>query len=426
MGAAVSNDFGYDELYKLSTNLGFQIILTVNFGDAVLDKKTLSKAALHAASLVAYCNAKVGATLPVGMENWPAVRAKNGFKKPFGIKYFQIGNETWFLTGKMTQKEHVKYVKAYVKKMKEVDPSIKIIVDAISQEHVKKLKAALGKKIDYIVQHNYLPWIITDKNVEKNGKLLTVNKLTEKDVWYAWVGIPNTFNSSGESIIDGVAIDVGEKYNYKVAITEWNFAGWWEKPENSPLDSYVARGLGAAGFLHAFMRSGDIIKIACQSMTVGKAWGLTAIHVSQEQAFDPFFLPTGQLLAMYSKYHGNNFLGVKGEKIPTYNQPIRMNILKPNKKIALVDALATGNESNIFFHVINRDFSKDIPINIDVSAFNNVSSNGIHRILQGDLYKTLESNSPTGYFTNEKFKFNGKNVSLILPKRSISIIQFNK
>lgn len=425
MGNAVSNWFGYDELYKLSTNLGSQIILTVNFGDAVLEKKSLSKAALHAASLVAYCNAKVGTALPKGMENWPAIRSKNGFPKPFGVKYFQIGNETWFFSGKLSEKQYAKYVKTYVEKMKEVDPSIKILVDAISDSHVKELKFALGKNIDYIVQHDYLPWILNNKNIEKNGKPWTIDKLSEKDVWYAWVGIPNSFNSAGESIIDGTAVKAGRKKKYKVAITEWNFAGWWEK-QDTPLGSYIARGLGSVGFIHAFMRAGDIINIACQSMTVGKEWGIAAIMVSQEQAFDPYFTPTGNALAMYSKYHGNNFLEMKGENIPTYKQPFKMNVLKPRKKIAVIDALATENESNIYFHVINRDFSKDIAVNIDVSAFSNVSTNGIHRKLQGTLHKTLKSNSEIGYFTDTKFTFNGKNVNLVLPKQSVSIIQFEK
>ncbi len=359
LGGAVSNLFGYDEFYKLSTNLGCEVILPVNFGDAVLGKKPLSDAALHAAALVAYCNAPVGATLPAGMENWPAVRATNGFSQPFNFEYFQIGNETWFFSGSLTVSQYAQYVKVYVEKMKEVDPKIKIIVDAYSASHVTELKNALGTDINYIVQHDYLPWNINNGNLEKNGVPWTVAKLSEEDIWYAWVGTPNSFNSAGESMIEGIAVTEGRSQNYKVAITEWNFNGWWEEP-NPSLDSFWARGLGAMGYLHALMRAGDVVDIACQSMTVGKNWSINAIRVSQDQAFDPYFMPSGQSVMLYSKYHGNNFLAMVGENIPTYKQPFKMNDLEPSEKVAVVDALVTENSSNIFFHVINRHFSKDI------------------------------------------------------------------
>ena len=114
------------------------------------------------------------------------------------------------------------------------------------------------------------------------------------------------------------------------------------------------------GYLHALMRAGDVVDIACQSMTVGKNWSINAIRVSQDQAFDPYFMPSGQSVMLYSKYHGNNFLAMVGENIPTYKQPFKMNDLEPSEKVAVVDALVTENSSNIFFHVINRHFSKDI------------------------------------------------------------------
>jgi len=172
-----------------------------------------------------------------------------------------------------------------VEKMKEVDPSIKIIVDAISGSHVAEMKSALGTNIDYIVQHDYLPWNINNGNLEKDGIPWTVENLSEENVWYAWVGTPNSFNSNGESIIGGVAITEGRSQGYKVAITEWNFNGWWEEPD-PPLDSFWARGMGAMGYLHAFIRAGDIIDIACQSITVGRNWGIDAIRLSQNQDFE--------------------------------------------------------------------------------------------------------------------------------------------
>ena len=425
-GGSVSNYFGYDEFFKLCEKLGSEAILPVNFRSSIINSNSLSNSALHAASLVAYCNASVGAALPSGMRNWPAVRASNGFVKPFGCKYFQIGNETWFFDDSLSAKKYAQYVKVYVDKMKEVDPTIKIIVDANSASHVTELKKVLGTNIDYLVQHDYVPWGINDHNLEKNGEPWTVDQVTDEEAWYGWVGVPNSFNSAGESIIEGMAIEQGRSQGYKVAITEWNLNGWW-KGTNTPVDSFCARGLGAVSYLHAFMRAGNVVEIACQCMTIGKKWPINSIRVSQTQDFEPYFLPTGQIILMYSKYHGNNFLAIKGKNVQTYKQPFKMNWLSPSDKVAMIDALVTENSSNIFFHVINRHYSKNIPVSIDVSAFKGVSKKGIHRKLQCIVSDNTRWNgSPIGYFTNSKFNFNGKKVNLILPKQSVSIIQFDK
>ena len=47
----------------------------------------------HIAGLVAYCNAPLGAKLPKGMPDWPAVRAKNGHPEPYNVRIWEIGNE---------------------------------------------------------------------------------------------------------------------------------------------------------------------------------------------------------------------------------------------------------------------------------------------------------------------------------------------
>src|ERR1700722_6228451 len=99
----VSNNFGYDEFLQLSKSLGWQNIIVVNFRAGLFKQLPLEEAAHRAASLVAYCNAPLGAKLPSGMVDWPAVRARNGHPEPYKVKYWQIGNETWFFENKINE-----------------------------------------------------------------------------------------------------------------------------------------------------------------------------------------------------------------------------------------------------------------------------------------------------------------------------------
>ena len=95
-GNQISNKFGYDEYLRLCEPLQIETHLVVNFADGFLRRKPLAEAAQHAAALVAYCNAPLGASLPGGMADWPSVRAQNGHPEPYRVKYWEIGNENWF------------------------------------------------------------------------------------------------------------------------------------------------------------------------------------------------------------------------------------------------------------------------------------------------------------------------------------------
>jgi len=115
------------------------------------------------------------------------------------------------------------------------------------------------------------------------------------------------------------------------------------------------------------------------------------------------------------------------KNVPTYKQLFKMHDIFAKDKVAIIDALATESSSKIYFHAINRHLTKNIPVTIDLSDFPTVSSTAIHRKLQFYGYGWCKSSGPEmGYFTNNTISVSGKNASVILPKRSISIIEFTK
>jgi len=435
-GHKVTNNFGYDEFAQLCECLGAEAIVVVNFRDGLLKVKTLEEAAAHAAALVAYCNAPVGAKLPKGMYDWPSLRAKNGRARPYKVKYFQIGNETWAFVRKLKEMQgaaapqfYARCVAAYIDAMRSVDPSIEIIVDGQDGNMsgiVGEVHKQLGEKISHFATHFYSPWSIT--KVLKNGQEVPAHEVPAKDIWHAWMAVTR-FDAEGRSILNHSGIRAARRNGYKVSVTEWNWNGWWRLSGRQPaLNSSYAKGVGAASYIHAFMRAADVIEIGCQSMLVGNSWGIHAIWADAKGKIAPHYMPTGQMTMFYSNHHGDKLLAFDSRNVPTYEQPYQMGGISPKRKVAYIDALATADEKHIYFHAINRSFETPRDVTIDVSAFGSIEGSAVHHVLQGRLSNEPAPNEPRqiGRTSERPANFDGKTLKVTLPHRSVSAIEFTR
>jgi alpha-N-arabinofuranosidase len=433
-GGKVTNNFGYDEFLRLCEDLKSEPILVMNLRDALMKKTPLEQHAAHAAELVAYCNAPVGAKHPEGMSDWPSVRAKNGHPKPYGVKYWQIGNETWFFfkdLPKVAPQDpdawYVECVVAMARAMLAVDPTIEFIIDG-DKESLKtseRIREQLGNKVACVVFHYYTPWDI--REIQLDDKSVPAESLSAGDIWYAWVAAPSFLEDSGLSKLRYPLLSEARKKGFRVAVTEWNWNGWWalKNGEQPAITSSLAKGVGAAGILHGMIRSADVIDIGCQSMLVGQSWGIHAIAVDPEGKTPAYFMPTGQVTMLYSQHHGENLLKMDSSGVPSYEQPYKMGWMKPTEKIAILDALATGNDKTVFFHVINRHFDKPMEATIDLGELGSMAKTARHYVLGGRLDDAPAPAEKTqvAEITSTEIHFNGKTLKVILPPRSVSCIE---
>ena len=74
-----SNEFGTDEFMTWCAEVGAEPYLCLNMGTGTLDE------ALH---WLEYCNSSSNTY-------YANLRRKNGRKKPYGVKYWALGNELW-------------------------------------------------------------------------------------------------------------------------------------------------------------------------------------------------------------------------------------------------------------------------------------------------------------------------------------------
>lgn len=416
------NQFGYNEYFSLANELGWQSLIPVQFRRAVLMLSPLDEAATEAANLVSYCNGV--ATNDTLANKWVALRVKNGYTNPFGVKYFQIGNEwcsyfdliakhTPYKTPEEQAEWLVKCIKKFAVEMKNRDKTIKIITDGVAWTpyHRKLLTLCLSdtslkKYVDMVTIHAYKPWkidSITD-GVNKNYKTISNDKK-----WLAGVAVPN-INSDGYSTFDDSMFVVARKYGWRLAMTEWNWNGFSHK--DSTTANLYLKGIGAAGFLHAILRHAENMELATQSMLVGAKWELNAIRVANNKADAKAILyPTGAITSFFASHVGDTFVPVMVHNNEFYNQTLKVGQITPADKVAYLDVVATQKNNRVFLSVINRHPQKGYNLDVILPKYSKPL-----------LKHTFELKNTQDYQTNT-VKINPKQKLAVSPK-SVTVFEF--
>jgi len=433
-GDEVSNAFGYDEFLQLCERDGSEAILVVNLRDALLQKKPVAEAAAHAAGLIAYCAAPLDRELPGNLALWPKLRAQNGRLKPYKVEYVQIGNETWMFNpeaerqlGKNSVQHWQHCLEAYIDAIHAAHPDAKFIVDAFPWPVSKAIHEKYGDLITGYGVHIYHPWGIP--KVLKGEELIARSSLTQEEIWKAWTVTPRV-DARGQAVIEDGHLDHVRQFGGRVAMTEWNWNGWWGPGDDKnkiALDSQYARGIGAASLLHAILRKADLITLATQSMLVGKRWQITAIRVDPDNRVPAFMMPSGMVTSLYSQNSGNELLAVEISGAEFYNQPFKMSGLEPNDRIACVDVLATKDKGKLVVHMINRRFSGEQQVTVDCKDFNLKPQEMEIVVMEGRLTDQPgegESLAPAQIY-QRKIPFDGELLTLTLPPRAIVFAKFS-
>ena len=109
-----TNQFGTDDFLLWCEAVGSQPFLCLNFGTGTLDE---------ALAWLEYCNLD-------GDTAYASLRRQNGREKPYGVKYWALGNEVWgpWQVAQMTKEDYAKKAYQWAKALKLLDPSIELVL----------------------------------------------------------------------------------------------------------------------------------------------------------------------------------------------------------------------------------------------------------------------------------------------------------
>jgi alpha-N-arabinofuranosidase len=181
------NNYGIMEHMKFVASMGAQAIITVNYNTGldkegrISNKVSLSQKIKRASAWVAFVNGDPANGLPLGTDDegndwrtvgyWAQKRVDLGHPAPYGVKYWEVGNEMYDINnpgGCASVQDYARDFVSFARAMKTVDPRIKLGAVGLTQPRGRGdadfkdawnptlLRLAAGE-MDYLILHPYYP-----------------------------------------------------------------------------------------------------------------------------------------------------------------------------------------------------------------------------------------------------------------------------
>jgi alpha-N-arabinofuranosidase len=327
-GALESNRFGTDEFLRYVEKLGIEPYICINAGLGSIE---------DARQWVEYVNESRDTY-------WARERRKNGRDKPYGVKYWGLGNEIdgpWQL-GHKNAEDYTKFALEAAKAMRRTDGSIKLIASGSSNfggnadwvEWNRVVLEKLRNEIDYISlhtyignrEHNFERFLAQSRDIDQRIEVVdgliraarargrsTRPIMIAFDEWNVW------YRARGGSEFETGRTALEEIYNYEDAL---------------------AMGM----FFNSFIRHAHVVKMANLAQLVNV---IAPIFTNKQGLFlQPTYFP----IAEYSRQKGNMALDA---------------LVRSPRDYLDVSTTWDAKTRTIFLNVLNRSEKQDIVTRID-------------------------------------------------------------
>lgn len=341
-----TNQFGTDEFMKYCKEVGSEPYISVNMGTGTIEE---------AQQWVEYCNVKEG-------PYYAELRKKYGHPEPYNVKYWSLGNEMdgYWQMGHLNAEDYSKKAREAAKLMKLTSPEIKLVAAGSSNyrpgadpnEWNSTILRELGNVIDYIALHMYVG------NPDNN--------------YYNYLATPNVLEERTQ-IVKGMILremSVAERKSPDPIYIAWDEYNTWYRARtdkamvgNHALEEHynLEDALVIAGFLNAFVRNADIVKIANMAQLVNV---IAPIFTNETDMYkQTIYYP----LALFA----NNVFGTSLDLVvtcKTYNtEEFAIGLSESTTKqsnVPYLDVSATYNNGEVMLCVVNRN--KDNAIATDI------------------------------------------------------------
>lgn len=379
-GGWASKYFGTDEFIAFCRELQVEPLIGVNDGSGTPEE---------AAQWIEYCNGSVDT--PMG-----ALRASNGHPEPYGVKYWEIGNEVWgpWQVGSCSAEEFAHRAVRFAQAMKAADPDIVLLVCGhTDQEWNKAVLDIAGEYIDYLTLHLYYGL----------GRL-GMNRQTPADERYKAMSAFSEWTRGHIERTRELIRSQDKHAHVKLAITEYNtmyYANTDRKglPDEHTLGAAVAN----AANLNEMLRQSDVIHIGSFSDLVN-GWLGGCIRVGDHYAdqnhgkvagwsgrpLTVYGTPTYEVLKLYANRGVSRLLSVETE-CDTFSVSSNKPTSFATDGLPDLDVVACSNEdgSEVTVFIVNRSL-EEVKTKLQLKDCKAAEEMTLYEIT-GDSYEDINS-----------------------------------
>lgn len=227
-----------------------------------------------AADLVEYLNTPIGVNPNNGIA-WAAVRARQGHPKPYGVVWFEYGNETHHgphvrgtipnSSNALSPSDYARRFKAAVAAMKEVDPNVRVGAVLASETSfplspwTETVLRETAREADFYIYHAYLPVLTENSGGASPDELLTL----------AFAGneqFANHFRQLKAEIYRITGRDI------PLAVTEFN--GYYVQERPKPYRFTIGTAVQVADLILKLLQPAANVKLANYWHMSNEYWGM--------------------------------------------------------------------------------------------------------------------------------------------------------
>ena len=357
-GGLETNQVGVHEIIALCRLLDAEPLIGVNFAadgrPAYIQTpagEQRAGTAEEAADLVSYCND------PTHPE-----RRANGAPDPFGVRLWQIGNETSYPAQgqRFSSQENAEQYLRFAKAMRARDESIQLIGWGDHERQgeawfARDLLETAGEYVDYVAAH-----MMNQHPTRQDTILKSRDYAADRD--RAWEELGEIYQLVADKLDALRQVVRGAGSPACLALTEGHLS---LKPHNvNPLLTEWLAGLYNARIFSLYERNGDFVKIATQADFFGNRWTVNALMVGG--AFQkPYLLPAGTIMSFFRRYSGSQGLAAP----PT---------------LGSLEMSASRSGNTLYLHVVNTALHTGEPVEIAIEGMRILSAH-VEEIAPGDI-----------------------------------------
>ena len=363
-GGTETNRIGTGEIVGLCRRVGAEPLFCVNFlsdghgWHSRTPEGNRTGDAAEAADWVSYCN-----------DPDDRLRREHGAIEPYGVKLWQIGNETSYGPGGFSKDEAIARTIEFATAMHARDPSIRLIGWGDRGEDDPALWAGdmverAGDRLDMIAIH------MMQQLPRRPDSVLRGNRY-QREPERAWDELLELGGRIEGRLVELEQVLEAKRASTGIAVTEGHLS---LPPHNTnPILLEWLTGAYHARVLNTYQRHGDRVRIATAADFNGARWTVVAVRVQVPRGTS-YLTPAGSVMRLFGRHRGQEGVSVRSA---------------PRD----LDIAASRTAGRIFLHVANLSYGRSVAARFGVDG-HGIARGRVLEIAPSDLRLAVSQDEP--------------------------------